>query len=89
MAVCQLTEDDIDSGRENQLVDPDPDRIYSKRKQRRGKTQDVKLDNQPSLKYPTNGWSDDLSRMPSFTRAEVRAHISQSTLIQILKTIQY
>lgn len=30
-------------------LDPDPDQIDSKRKQRRDKTQDVKLDSQPSL----------------------------------------
>jgi len=36
------------------------------------------VNNKPSYKYPSDGWADDLSRMPSFTRAEVRAHISQS-----------
>ena len=47
-------EEYIDSEHENQLVDPDPDQIYSNRKQRRGKTQDVKLDNPSSLKYPNS-----------------------------------
>ncbi|CAH3158072.1 unnamed protein product [Pocillopora meandrina] len=41
-ALVKRVEEYIDSGREKQLVDPDLDQIYSRRKQRHDKTQDVK-----------------------------------------------
>ena len=32
----------------------------------------------PSVKYPNDGWGNSLERMPSFTRAEVNQHITNS-----------
>jgi len=67
-------------------VDPDPNGLYTKRKQQRigiGATAsatdasngDV---NKPSVKYPSDGWSTSLEKMPMFTRAEMNEHIARS-----------
>ena len=32
----------------------------------------------PSVKYPNDGWGNSLERMPSFTRAEMNQHITNS-----------
>lgn len=67
-------------------MDPDPNGLYTKRKQQRigiGATAsatdasngDV---NKPSVKYPSDGWSTSLEKMPMFTRAEMNEHIARS-----------
>ena len=60
-------------------VDPDPDEIYTKRKKR---IVNVMMSStpssSPSVKYPNDGWGNSLERMPSFTRAEMNQHITNS-----------
>ena len=74
-------EEYIKEGRDQNIVDPDPDSVYSKRKERLDKTKD---DNsgicatQIPLSFPSDGWSADIRRMPFFTRAEMNLHISKS-----------
>ena len=69
----------IASGRAGNIVDPDQDKIYTKRKERR-KDRDQEPDSHSTVNslYPSDGWSTDLQRMPFFTRAEMNTHISKS-----------
>ena len=67
-------------------MDPDPNGLYTKRKQQRigiGATSSVTDSShgdasKPSVKYPTDGWSTSLEKMPMFTRAEMNEHIAIS-----------
>ena len=71
----------IKAGKDKDLVDPDKNQIYTKRKQRhdlRNSLQNNPQSTPVSVKFPTNGWSCSLQRMPPFNRAEMDAHISQS-----------
>ena len=60
------------SGRDQMVIDPDPDEIYTKRKKR---IVNVMMSStpssSPSVKYPNDGWGNSLERMSSFTRAEM------------------
>ena len=55
------------SGRDQMVIDPDPDEIYTKRKKR---IVNVMMSStpssSPSVKYPNDGWGNSLERMPSF-----------------------
>lgn len=78
-----MVEEYISSGRDKNLVDPDQNQVFTKRKQR---LETIRKQNQafaqspPSIpvKYPLDGWSTKLTRMPLFTRAEMDFHISKS-----------
>ena len=67
-------------------MDPDPNGLYTKRKQQRigiGATSSVTDSsngdaNKPSVKYPSDGWSTSLEKIPMFTRAEMNEHIARS-----------
>ena len=67
------------SGRDQMVIDPDPDEIYTKRKKR---IVNVMMSStpssSPSVKYPNDGWGNSLERMPSFARAEMNQHITNS-----------
>ena len=67
------------SGRDQMVIDPDPDEIYTKRKKR---IVNVMMSStpssSPSVKYPNDGWENSLERMLSFTRAEMNHHIMNS-----------
>ena len=67
------------SGRDQMVIDPDPDEIYTRRKKR---IVNVMMSStpssSPSVKYPNDGWGNSLERMPSFTRAEMNQHITNS-----------
>ena len=67
------------SGRDQMVIDPDPDEIYTKRKKR---IVNVMMSStpssSPSVKYPNDGWGNSLERISSFTRAEMNQHITNS-----------
>ena len=68
------------SGRDKDVVDPDENLIYARRKQRQEKLQ---TPNDPLLKestvrFPSTGWSTSLQRMPLLTKAEMDLHVSRS-----------
>lgn len=79
--LVKRVEEYIKEGRDQNIVDPDPDSVYTKRKERLDKNKD---DNsgiaatQHPLSFPSDGWSADIRRMPFFTRAEMNDHISKS-----------
>ena len=71
----------VRSGRDKNIVDPDPHQVYTRRKLRLEESRaqnNQQQKNDSSIKYPSSGWSTNLQRMPLFTRAEMNLHISQS-----------
>ena len=75
------------SGKDRNIVDPDPNGLYTKRKQQRHgissskdllNTDLVASSNQASqvhVSYPENGWGCSLSKMPMLIRAVMDKHI--------------
>lgn len=60
------------------VVDPDPDEIYTKRKERVSNLPNGAAPVTSSVKYPSDGWGKSLERMPSFTRAEMNQDVANS-----------
>ena len=83
-------EEYIRSGKDRNIVDPDPNGLYTKRKQQRlgvsSSKDPVNTDlvassdqaSQVHVSYPENGWGYSLSKMPMFTRAEMDKHVAKS-----------
>ena len=74
-------EDYIKSGRDKNIVDPDPNQLYTRRKLKKSlDAPDVPVDNrtQRNVSYPTSGWGTSLEKMPLFTRAEMKEHVLRS-----------
>ena len=64
------------SGRDQMVIDPE---IYTKRKKRIGNVMMSSTpSSSPSVKYPNDGLGNSLERMPSFARAEMNQHITNS-----------
>ena len=57
------------------VVDPDKDKIYTKRKTRLSNLPAERSPETPAPKYPSDGWGKSLERMPPFSRAEMNQHI--------------
>ena len=64
------------------IVDPDPNKIYTKRKAREcsislprssSHTKEV-----TEINYPTTGWGRNLEKLPLFTKAEMKKHVENS-----------
>ena len=75
----------IETRRDKNIVDPDPNGLYTKRKQQRNRSESSKDASQlqgdknpSSVDYPTEGWSNSLSKLPVFTRAEMNEHIART-----------
>ena len=79
-------EEYIKTGKDKNILDPDPNGLYTKQKQQRigiGGTSSVTNSSngdayKPSVKYPSDGWSTSLEKMTMFTRAEMNEHIARS-----------
>ena len=71
----------IDAEKDKNIVDPDPSRLYTKRKQQRSSkdvSQSQGEETTSSITYPTDGWGTSLSRLPVFTRGEMNEYIARS-----------
>ena len=68
----------IRNGKDKNIVDPDPDKIYSRRKELVSTLTDVSGEHGVSLQFPDNGWGTSLEKMPMFTRVEMNRHIMNS-----------
>ena len=68
----------ITSGQDKMVVDPDKDKIYTKRKTRLSNLPAERSPETPAPKYPSDGWGKSLERMPPFSRAEMNQHIASS-----------
>ena len=75
----------ISQGKDSHLVDPDPNKLYTKRKLAKegitvaqGPLASSTNLAPPRVRYPQNGWSCSLEEMPLFTKAEMNRHIENS-----------
>ena len=63
-------EEYIASGRDRIIVDPDPNKIYTKRKARESSVSFPDASSQSKaateVKYPSNGWGKSLEKMPLY-----------------------
>ncbi|KAK3728939.1 hypothetical protein QZH41_016803, partial [Actinostola sp. cb2023] len=78
--LVKRVEEYVKSGRDQIIVDPDPNKLYSRRKEERAKrsaSDDISRRHVP-VKYPEENWGSSLEKMPFFTRAEMKDHIDNS-----------
>ena len=68
----------IRTGKDKNIIDPDPDKIYSRRKERVSTSTDVGDQDSVSVQFPSVGWGTSLDKMPMFTRVEMNRHIMKS-----------
>lgn len=61
----------IRTDKDKTIVDPDPDKIYSRRKERLSTFTGVSGEEGISVQFPDNGWGTLLEKMPVFTRVEM------------------
>ena len=66
------------TGKDKDVVDPDPDKIYSRRKERSSTTTNISSEDGVSVQFPVDGWSTSLEKMPMFTRLEMNFHIGET-----------
>ena len=86
-------EEYISKGKDSDIVDPDPEKVYTKRKLSRQQAVSCQaaLTSQAlppssgadqliarSVQYPEHGWGTSLKNLPHFTRAEINEHIKNS-----------
>jgi len=69
----------ITTGKDKDIVDPDPNRIYSRRKERESTNDSSEVEKSlDRVKFPSDGWGISLEKMPMFTRADMNRHIMNS-----------
>ena len=68
----------IRTGKDKNIVDPDPDKIYSRRKERLSTFTDVSGEEGILVQFPDDGWGTSLEKMSMFTRVEMNRHILNS-----------
>lgn len=71
----------IKSGKDKNIIDPDPNNLYSKRKQLRSAkntSSHSTAKRHVPVKFPESMWGYSLQKMPLFTRAELNNHITRS-----------
>ena len=75
------------SGRDQMVIDPDPDKIYTKRKRKRRImiVMSCTPSSSPSVKYPSDSWGKSLERMPSFTRIDSQVSLLREEIPDLEK----
>ena len=58
----------IRTGKDKNIVDPDPDKIYSRRKEQLSTFTDVSREEVIWVQFPDDGWGTSLKKMLMFTR---------------------
>ncbi|KAK3701238.1 hypothetical protein QZH41_003200 [Actinostola sp. cb2023] len=71
-------EEYIESRRDKDVVDPDPNKLYTRRKERQSTSSIPSETDQRRVKFPDNGWTTSLDKMPMFTKAEMNSHVKKS-----------
>ena len=71
------------SGRDQMVIDPDPDKIYTKRKKRIMKINFMSCtpSSSPNVKYPSDGWGKSPERMPSFTHIDSQVSLLKEKIL--------
>ena len=72
----------IASSRDKIIVDPDRNKIFTKRKARECSISladsSTQIKGVSKVNYPTTGWGKDLENLPLFTKGEMKKHIENS-----------
>ena len=68
----------IRSGKDKQIIDPDPHKIYSRRKQKQGTSSELVKESTAAAEFPTTGWGTSLEKMPMFTRLQMNHQVLKS-----------
>ena len=68
----------IRRGKDKQIIDPDPHKIYSRRKQKQGTSSELVKKSTGAADFPTTGWGTSLEKMPMFTRLQMNHHVLMS-----------
>ncbi|XP_031556748.1 uncharacterized protein LOC116293463, partial [Actinia tenebrosa] len=78
--LLKRVEEYIKNGKDKDIVDPDPNRLYLRRKQHRLKhvVNEDEAERRVLVKFPENNWGTCLQKMPMFTRAEMNNHVTRS-----------
>ena len=76
------------SGRDQMVIDPDPDKIYTKRKKRIMNVMSCTSSSSPSVKYPSDGWGKSLERMPSFTRIDSQVSLLKEKISEFFLKVR-
>jgi len=75
-------EEYIASGRHKIIIDPDPNKIFTKRKARECSislaNSSTQIKDVNKVNYPTTVWGKALEKLPLFTKAEMKKHIENS-----------
>ena len=66
------------TGKDKQVVDPDPHKIYSRRKEKQGTRSEPDTEINESVQFPSSGWGTSLEKMPMFTRLQMNRHVLKS-----------
>ena len=73
------------SGRDQMVIDPDPDKIYTKRKRRIMNVMSCTPSSSSSMKYPSDGWGKFLQRMPLFSRIDSQVSLLREEIPELEK----
>ena len=71
-------EEYIETGRDQDVIDLDPNSLYTRRKERQSSNSVPQCESERRVKFPNDGWGISLEKMPLFTRAEMNSHIIKS-----------
>ena len=63
--------DYIKTGKDKEIVDPEPHKIYSHRKEKQNTSTDHSNDSEESVEFSSTGWESSLEKMLMFTRVEI------------------
>ena len=83
-ALCGV-EEYVKSGRDQMVIDPDPDKICTKRKKKIMNVMRCTPPSSPSVKHPSDGWGKSLERMPSFTRIDSQVSLLKKKISDLEK----
>ena len=70
--------ENIRSGKDKQIIDPDPHKIYSRRKQKQGTSSQLVKESKAAAELPTTGCGASLEKIPMFTRLQMNHHVLKS-----------
>ena len=68
----------VRTGKDKQVVNPDPYKIYSRRKEKQGTSSEPDTEIDESFQFPSSGWGTSLEKMPMFTRLQMSRHVLKS-----------
>ena len=68
----------IQTGKDKQVVDPDPHKTYSHRKEKQGTSSGPDTKSNELVQFRSSGWGTSLQKMPMFMWLEMNCHVVKS-----------